>query len=140
MLFWIFVILFVIGVICYVATSHTYSTFYEICTNIGIGCIIVGVAGFIITSFVLVVNNVGVPGCVEEYKEKYASLTYQYENDLYENDNDLGKKELIDQIQEWNTDLAWHKANQRDFWIGIFIPNIYDGFEFIGINKVSDNA
>lgn len=36
-----------------------------------------------------------------------------------------------DEIREWNEDLAWYKANQNDFWIGVFIPDIFDQFEFI---------
>ena len=52
---------------------------------------------------------------------------------MYDNDNEIGKKELMNQIQEWNEDLAWYKANQKDFWIGIFIPNVFDQFEFINL-------
>ena len=64
-------------------------------------------------------------------KAIYESLVYQYENELYENDNDVGKKELMADIEEWNADLAFYKAIQRNFWVGIFIPNIYDEFEYI---------
>ena len=38
---------------------------------------------------------------------------------------------LMEDIEEWNTDLAYHKQIQRNFWVGIFYPNIYDDFEFI---------
>lgn len=31
----------------------------------------------------------------------------------------------------WNTDLAFKKEAQRDFWVGIFYPNIYDEIDFI---------
>lgn len=69
--------------------------------------------------------------CIEANKQRYESLVYQAENNLYENDNDLGKKDLADQIQNWNEDLASGKALQNDLWVGIFFPDIYDEFEFI---------
>ena len=80
---------------------------------------------------VIIVNNVGVEAKIEANKQRYDSLVYQAENNLYENDNDLGKKELVNQIQEWNEDLASCKALQDDFWVGIFYADIYDEFDFI---------
>lgn len=40
------------------------------------------------------INNAGARGSIGAYKERYESLMYQLENNLYDNDNDLGKKEL----------------------------------------------
>ena len=38
---------------------------------------------------------------------------------------------IVKGVNEWNESLAWLKAKQRDLWIGILIPNIYDDYEFI---------
>ena len=75
----------------------------------------------------------GIDGKIASYEARYESLVYQYENDIHDNDNDLGKRDLMEDIEAWNTDLARKKANQRNFWIGIYIPNIYDQFEFIDL-------
>lgn len=72
-----------------------------------------------------------IDGSVAACEKRYEILTYQLENNLYDNDNDLGKKDLYNQIQDWNEDLAKGKALQYNFWVGIFYPNIYDQFEFI---------
>ena len=92
--------------------------------------VIAGIA-FVIMLIVVIVNNVSVEASIEANKQRYESLVYQAENNLYENDNDLGKKELANQIQEWNEDLARGKALQDDFWVGIFYADIYDEFNFI---------
>ena len=82
----------------------------------------------------IVCAHVGTEGQIRSKIEEYNSLVYQAENNLYENDNDYGKKELANEITEWNTSLAEHKVLQRDFWVGIFYPNIYDELEYIPIN------
>ena len=92
--------------------------------------VIAGIA-FVVMLIIVIVNNVGVEASIEANKQRYESLIYQAENNLYENDNDLGKKELVNQIQEWNEDLAEGKALQDDFWVGIFYADIYDEFYFI---------
>ena len=92
--------------------------------------VIAGIA-FVVMLIVVIYANVGVEASIEANKQRYESLIYQAENNLYENDNDLGKKELANQIQKWNEDLANGKALQDDFWVGIFYADIYDEFDFI---------
>lgn len=79
----------------------------------------------------IIVRNTNVDAYVAENQMRYEMLVYQYENDIYDNDNDLGKRDLMEDIQEWNEDLAYYREAQDDFWVGIFHPNVYDQFKFI---------
>ena len=88
----------------------------------------------VIMTTVLIVGNISIRTNIPATRVRYESLVYQYENNLYENDNDVGKKELMKEIQEWNEDLANGKTYQRDFWVGIFVPNVYDEFDFIEVD------
>lgn len=79
----------------------------------------------------MAIANSGVQGKIAANQQRYDSLVYQLENNMYDNDNELGKKELYNQIQSWNEDLAKGKALQYDIWIGVFWPDMYDQFEYI---------
>lgn len=129
MLFWIFVILLVVGIVLVILDEHwMLSQFVE---DLGLVAIVAGVVGFIITGLILIFNHAGKNGEIAYWETKREMLVYQLENDIYENDNDLGKRDLMEDIVEYNTSLARRQANQNDFWIGIFVPDIYDQFEFI---------
>lgn len=99
--------------------------------NLGITISVIGIFGIIASVVVLAINYIGIDGYIARMNTRYETLVYQYENDIYDNDNDLGKRELMVDIQNWNEDLSSRRERQRDFWIGIYIPNIYDQFEYI---------
>lgn len=128
MLFVIFVILVVVGILLLTFGCNSCRDWME---NLGIGSAIIGVICTVISLIILACNYIDIDGYVEQMNARYDMLTYQYENDIYENDNDVGKRELMEDIQNWNEDLARLRVNQDDFWIGIYRPNIYDQFEFI---------
>ena len=101
----------------------------QIFGNIIIG---VGIAAVIISSIIIVEeNHLDGPAQKAMYEQRYESLTYQLENDLYDNDNDLGKKELYNEIRIWNEEIAYCKAKQHNIWTGLFYANIYDDIKFI---------
>lgn len=121
MLFWTFVIITIAGFVLFT---------YDL-ENLGIAISVIGIFGIIASVVVLAINYIGIDGYIAQMNTRYETLVYQYENDIYDNDNDLGKRELMVDIQNWNEDLSSRRERQRDFWIGIYIPNIYDQFEFI---------
>ena len=121
MLFWTFVIIIIAGFVLFT---------YDL-ENLGIAISAIGIFGIIASVIVLAINYIGIDGYIARMNTRYETLVYQYENDIYDNDNDLGKRELMVDIQNWNEDLSSRRERQRDFWIGIYIPNIYDQFEFI---------
>ena len=135
MLFVIFVAILAIGVVAYkVSIDRDYDTL----TMIGISTSVVGCIAVVVSIIVMLCSHTGVDGYIAASNARHDALVYQYENNIYDNDNDLGKRELIKDIQNWNEDLARYKENQDDFWIGIYIPNIYDQFEFIKLEKDHD--
>lgn len=122
MLFWIILIVAILGIIWANVDD------LNVCAIVVCVC---GVIAGIISIIMFADANIGVDGYIAANKARYESLTYQYENDIYDNDNDLGKRELMNDIQDWNEDLANYREIQDDFWVGIYIPDIYDQFEFI---------
>lgn len=137
MLFWIFVAVMAIGIaLWWYNCSVKWNDLLDVLSGVffipGLLCVLVSLA-------IIVIANIGNDGYVAGMNTRYESLVYQYENNIYDNDNDIGKRELMVDIQEWNEDLASYKANQRDFWIGIYIPNIYDQFEFIELEANNGN-
>ena len=116
------------AIITFVFLARGESEFIPMCSGtMSVLCFI----AIVIMTICIIVNNSGISGLIAANQQRYDSLVYQLENDLYDNDNDLGKKELYNQIQYWNEDLAKGKALQHDIWVGIFWPDIYDRFEFI---------
>lgn len=70
-----------------------------------------------------------------EYNAERQSLIYQLENNLYDNDNDLGKKDLYDQITEYNKDVVSGRELHDKFLTACFYPDIYDDLELIEFDE-----
>lgn len=129
MIFWIFLILIAISVVFLILNNNIWLEEWidDVCIfSLSFSVFIAAIM------LVFVINaNVGIEGKIASNEQRYEALVYQVENEIYENDNDVGKYELYNQVREWNEDLAKGKARQNDFWLGIFYPDIFDKFEFI---------
>lgn len=138
MLFWLFVIVLGVGVACIVLGSWMYdNTKYDTDWLKLTGWVVVVIAALaiLISGFIMIDSYGNAEANVAQNNKRYESLVYQLENNLYDNDNDLGKKELYNEIREWNEDLAYYQNIQDNFWFGIFYPNVFDQFEFIELGN-----
>ena len=127
MLFWLVLLSFVVSLGLAIYVEKRFGDYSGLFLVIAFLSFLVS----IIMLVVIIVDNTNVDSYIAENQMRYEMLVYQYENDIYDNDNDLGKRDLMEDIQEWNEDLAYYREAQDDFWVGIFHPNVYDQFEFI---------
>lgn len=143
MLFWIFVIIFFIGIgFCIVGKKnwdkekHPFLYWHDddiqLCGIISSA--VSGVIGFIMI-LVIISTHTGVDAQIEKNKAKYEALIYKVESEVYRDEFGLLNKSVIDGVQDWNENLSFNKTIQDDFWLGIFYPNIYDEFETIDYKK-----
>ena len=129
MFLWILIIAFLICLFGFAITK------WDIFSGWFIGFMVL-LTVLIITGIVILGMYCEAPGIIAANEQIYNSLTYQIENEFYTNANEVGKAELMRQITEWNKELAKGKTEQRNFWYGIFLPNIYDQFEYISLDSV----
>ena len=133
MLYWI---VLVATVICISAVIVMKVKGFDFDDHLGVMMIAGGViAALVITAIIMTCMVVEAKTNQDAYaaamEQRYESLTYQLQNDMYSNDNEYGKKALFDQIQKWNEDLASHKKLQDNPFTGIFYYHVYDRFDFI---------
>ena len=125
MLFWLFIILFVVGIILYKVFEFEF--FFVFCYVISI---ISGLA-VIISLFIIIGEYTTMDSYLEKTREQYKAITYKIESDSCRDEFGLLNKEVIDEIQEWNKDVRFYQNIQDNFWLGIYYPNVFDEFETI---------
>lgn len=79
----------------------------------------------------IVITNMTADSKAAEYKVRYEALTYQMENELYEQDCSCGKQQMMAQIMEYNAEIAAGRVDQGNIWYGIFVPDIYNDLALI---------
>jgi hypothetical protein len=99
----------------------------ECISNIG-GGFLIG-AGVVCILMLMAMMFIYLSASAEKAKleAEYEVLSWEVENDVYTDNGDdvVGKKELYNHVREWNKSLATKQAGERNFWYGIFVPNIY---------------
>ena len=99
----------------------------ERASSISLGVCIVAAVFCLIMGAVIGVNHIGAPETRAALEAEYEVLSWEVENDVYTDGGDdvVGKKELYNNVRAWNAELAKKKVAEKNFWYGIFVPNIY---------------
>ena len=125
MLFWLFIILFVVGIILYKVFE------FEFLGDFGYFISIISGLAVIISLFIIIGEYTTMDSYLEKTREQYKAITYKIESDTCRDEFGLLNKEVIDEIQEWNKDVRFYQNIQDNFWLGIYYPNVFDEFETI---------
>ena len=131
MILWISIAITIISAIVSIISFNKFSNFWDVITSISIA---LSVLFFIISAVLGVIAvsaSVGSESYLASMQEKRNALVYQLENDLYNNDNDIGKKEFYSEIAEYNCDVAKGKIMQNNIWVYNLYADVYDDLELI---------
>lgn len=122
MILWIFIVVFVVSLVMLAISADRC---WDVIGGISIVFLVLsGISSFVFGAYSIYIS-VGEEGILASMQEKRAALVYQLENDIYDNDNDLGKKELYSEITEYNCEVADGKIMQDNIWVYNLYPNIY---------------
>ena len=131
MILWISIFVTVICLVIFIISSNKYDGAWD---AINIISLVLSITAFVLSSGlggVSIIARAGADAYLASMQEKRSALVYQLENDIYDNDNDLGKKELYSEITEYNCDVAEGKIKQNNIWVYNIYPNVYDELELI---------
>ena len=131
MILWISIFVTVICLVIFIISDNKYDGAWDAINCISLVFLIALSLVSVCLGAVSVVSRAGADAYLASMQEKRSALVYQLENDIYDNDNDLGKKELYSEITEYNCDVAEGKIKQDNIWVYNLYCNVYDELELI---------
>ena len=131
MILWISIFVTVICLVIFIISSNKYDGAWDAISIISLLLAITAFVLSIVLGGISIIARAGADAYLASMQEKRSALVYQLENDIYDNDNDLGKKELYSEITEYNCDVAEGKIKQNNIWVYNLYCNVYDELELI---------
>lgn len=146
MLFWLFVITCIMGILLVIVgqigngnqawccSENKFKKFVYRYGNSGIksaGIVITFVSTIAVVSMIIIIlgNYSIVKEKAKRYKVDREYIMAQINDENCYNEYGLLERNTAYAIEDWNDFVEFHKKYQRNFWIGIFIPNIFDDLE-----------
>ena len=131
MILWISIFVAVICFVIFIMSNNKYDGAWDAINIISLLLAITAFISSIALGGISIIARAGADAYLASMQEKRSALVYQLENDIYDNDNDLGKKELYSEITEYNCDVAEGKIKQNNIWVYNLYCNVYDELELI---------
>ena len=131
MILWISIFVTVICLVIFIISSNKYDGAWDAINIISLLLTITAFVLSIVLGGISIIARAGADAYLASMQEKRSALVYQLENDIYDNDNDLGKKELYSEITEYNCDIAEGKIKQNNILVYNLYPDVYDELELI---------
>lgn len=133
MIFWLSIIIFSVGVVIlianrigeYLSYKYEYSNVSGFILSFGVVISFIGVVWFLVAGLILLLTQTNITATRQANAEKYKALTYKPESDACRDQFGLLNKEIIDEVQRWNVKVAYYKAMEDNFWVGIYYPDVY---------------
>lgn len=135
MILWICIAIVIIGFILAAISYAQCAYIWDVIGGVSVTFAVVSFVASIILGAIAISASVGSESYLASMQEKRSALVYQLENDIYDNDNDLGKKELYSEITEYNCDVAEGKIMQDNIWVYNLYYNVYDELELIEFSE-----
>ena len=121
----------IIGFILAAISYDQCTDIWDVIGGVSVTFAVVSFVASIILGAIAISASVGSESNLAYMQEKRSAVVYQLENDLYDNDNDLGKRELYSEITEYNCDVAEGKIMQDNIWVYNLYSDVYDELELI---------
>ena len=131
MILWISIFVAVICLAIFIISDNKYGGAWD---SINVISLVFSITAFILSiglGGVSIIARAGADAYLASMQEKRSALVYQLENNIYDNDNDLGKKELYSEITKYNCVVAEGKIKQNNIWVYNLYCNVYDELELI---------
>lgn len=135
MILWISIAITIISTIVSIISFNKFRDFWDVIGTISSVLSVLFFAASVVLGVIAISASVGSESYLASMQEKRNALVYQLENDLYDNDNDLGKKELYFEITEYNCDVAKGKIMQDNIWVYNLYSDVYDDLELIEFDE-----
>lgn len=110
-------------ILCFVIAGFCWSSRYEWANWVGgisIAIGIVGIIAIVVSTIAIIVTHANPEGQLAAYQAEKAILEYRLDQKEYLNDNNVGMTELMEDITEYNSNLAEAQHGLKNPWVNWF--------------------